>query len=369
MAATELFSKTSCDLKIQTFRLTWIDAAILTGFALFSLGTFLGRWKGITPFVFLGSDAGIVSSFVAAYEHPESFQGDALLGNFANFRYYLAAHPPLIYIISKVTGDYGSAYISLLLFTPLLQAAGFYFLGRILFDNRYWALLLSIITLCPVALPIREFWGIYDDPLPRSLFHACIPFVLAGAIYFRRDYKIWPWLMVAAGLLFYTHPVSSPPWGFGIWIGMCAFLPSNWSLKKKLLYMLTLGVIFVAVTLPWAANFGQVHDHAGVSGVGYSQIVDIIGDRVGKELLSVGMALDTWQEELFSWPLGFYTAWALCAVTALLWSRPEKRRELHASGPLGPRSPGSSRRNDFCRTVDLPYLESSTFSDGFYKGN
>ncbi len=296
------------------------------GFALFSLGSFLGRWKGITPFVFLGSDAGIVSSFVAGYEHPELFRGDVLLGNFGNFRYYLAAHPLLIYTISKVTGDYGSAYISLLLVTPLLQASGFYLLGRVLFNSRYWALLLSIITLCPIALPIREFWGIYDDPLPRSLFHACIPYVLAGAFYFRDDYTKWPWLMAATGLLFYAHPVSSPHWGFGIWIGMCAFLPHNWSLQKKLLYMFALGLVYVAVALPWAANFLQVHDQAGVTGIQYSQVINIIADRVGIELLSVGLALQMWGRELLSWPLWFYCSWALCAVAVVSFLHPETRK-------------------------------------------
>ncbi len=328
MSATDRFSKSCCDRKARTIRLTWVDAAILLGFALFSLGSFLGRWKGITPFVFLGSDAGIVSSFVAAYEHPELFRGDALLCDFGNFRYYLAAHPLLIYTISKATGDYGSAYISLLLITPLLQASGFYVLGRVLFNSRYWALLLSIITLCPVALPIREFWGIYDDPLPRSLFHACIPYVLAGAFYFRHDHNIWPWLMAATGLLFYAHPVSSPHWAFGIWLGMCAFLPRDWGLTKKLLYMFALGLIYLAVALPWAANFLQVHDQAGVTGIQYSQVVSIIADRVGTELLSVSLALQMWGRELLSWPLWFFSSWALCAMAVVSFLHPETRKSF-----------------------------------------
>ena len=78
----------------------------------------------MTPFVFLSSDAGIVTSFVAALEQPEFFTNDVLLSNFTNFRYYLAFHPLLIYLLQKVTGDYGSAYISLLLVLPA-QATGF----------------------------------------------------------------------------------------------------------------------------------------------------------------------------------------------------------------------------------------------------
>ncbi len=175
-----LLTVDSGDTGSNSMRFTRVDGAILAAFALFTIGCFLGRWKGMYPFVFLGSDAGIVSSFVAAYEHPDLFKMDPLLGDFTNFRYYLALHPILIFALNKLTGDYGMAYICLLLLTVFLQCSGFYLLGIVLFRNRYWAFLLSVMALCPISLPIREFWGIFDDPLPRSLFHACLPYVSCG---------------------------------------------------------------------------------------------------------------------------------------------------------------------------------------------
>jgi hypothetical protein len=307
---------------------TLVDIAILVGCALFAFASFLGRWKGITPFVFLGSDAGIVSSFVASYQHPDLFVGDALLSDFNNFRYYLAFHPLLLVIINRLTGDYGTAYVSLLMLTVFLQSSGFYLLGRVLYYNRYWALLLTIMTLSPIALPIREFWGVYDDPLPRSLFHACLPFILAAAFFYRSRVAAGPWLMAALGLSFYAHPVSAPPWAFAIWLGIWACLPVSWSWYRRSVYMLSIGLIFVATVAPWLYNFWHVHDHAVSSGVQYKDAIDIIAERVGKELLDVRLALELWWQALSSWPLSFYCGWAICGSVALWRTRPETRKDL-----------------------------------------
>ncbi len=311
-----------------TVRFTWVDGIVLAAFAIFAVGTFLGRWKGMQPFVYLGSDAGIVSSFVAAYQHPGLFKLDPLLGDFTNFRYYLALHPVLIYALNKILSDYGTSYISLLLLTVFLQCAGFYLLGMVLFRNRYWAFLLSVLAACPIALPVREFWGIYDDPLPRSLFHACLPYVLAAAIHRKTERRIWPWLMVAVGLMFYTHPPSAPHWAFAIWLGIWAFLPATWSWFRKISYMLMLGLIFVAAVLPWASNFLFVHDRAASEAVQYREVVGIIGQRIGEELLDVGLALRMWGTELSSWPVWLYVSWAVCASVAVLRIYPERRRDI-----------------------------------------
>lgn len=311
-----------------TMRFTWWDVIVLGGFAVFALATFLGRWKGVTPFVFLSSDAGIVSSFVAAYEHPDLFRGDVLLGDFTNFRYYLALHPLLIYVINNFTGDYGLAFISLLILTVFLQSLGFYLLGLTLFQNRYWAFLLAVINLCPVPLPVREFWGTYDDPLPRSMFHAWLPFVLTAAFYFRSKVRIWPWLMAFLGLAFYAHPVSAPPWAFAIWLGFWAFLPATWTWFKKLAYMVMLGLIFVITVMPWASNFLLVHDRPASEVVQYKDVVGIIADRVGKELLDVGLALKLWWLDLSSWPLWFYSLWAVSGSAALWYLRRDVRKDI-----------------------------------------
>ncbi len=302
----------------ETIRFSWMDVIALCGFALFAVATFIGRWKGLTPFVFLSSDAGIVSSFVAAYQRPDLFRGDVLLGDFTNFRYYLALHPLLILVINKLTGDYGLAYISLLLVTVFVQCSGFYLLGVTLFRSRYWAILLVAINVAPIALPVREFWGIYDDPLPRSLFHAFLPFLLTAAFRFKNEVRMWPWLMIFTGIVFYTHPVSAPPWAFAIWLGLWVFLPAQWVILKKSAYMFGLGLVFIVTVMPWALNFLLVHERSASAAVNYNDVVGIIGDRVGHELLDVRLALRLWLDAASSWPLCFYFLWAV-AGSVILW--------------------------------------------------
>jgi hypothetical protein len=312
----------------QKLQFTWADSLALAIFVAFAVGTFLGRWKGIVPFALLGSDAGIVSSFVAAFEHPDLFRNDVLLSNVNNFRYYLAVHPVLIYALNKLVGDYGTSYIFLLPFTTLAQAMGFYLLGRVLFQSRYWAFLLGLITLCPVALPVREFWGIYDDPLPRSLFHAFLPYLLAAAFYFQDNRRAWPWLMIGCGFAFYIHPVSAPHWAFALWLGMWLFLPEQWTWLKKFGYMFVLGLVFVATAVPWAANLMLVHEHAPDTAVKYQDLVSVISERVGPELLSVHVALGMWKDAILSWPMGLFCLWAVTATATAAYLLPSMRKRV-----------------------------------------
>jgi hypothetical protein len=313
-----------------TFRFSSVDVVVLSIFLVFAIATFLGRWKGITPFAFLSSDAGIVSSFVAAYDHPDLFKGDVLLSDFNNFRYYMAFHPLLIHFINKIVSDYGVSYILLLLFTTLVQSVGFYILGLVVFRSRYWAFLLSLITLCPVALPIREFWGIYDDPLPRSLFHAVLPYLLAAAFYLQDSGRSWAcaWLMVGAGIAFYTHPVSVPHWAFALWLGIWFFLPTEWTWLKKTWRMLLLGLVFVAMVFPWAANLVFVHKHALESTVRYKDIVPIIAERVGPELLNIRIALQDWWNYICSWPVVLYFLWGCVGSIVGVYFFPPLRKRI-----------------------------------------
>src|SRR5437870_715799 len=205
--------------------ITLADGVIVLAFGLLALIFYLGRWGGAYPFVFLESDAANIAGFAAAWDHPELFQGDELLGDQRNFGIYSTIHIPLIRALAKLTGDYGTAFIFLLGPHVFIQALGFYILGRVLFQSRYWATLLAIVTMMPVWLNLGEYWGIYDDPLPRVSFQALLPYLLAGTFYWRSNPAVWPWLLGFAGALIYVHPVSAPGWILAVWLGMWAFQP------------------------------------------------------------------------------------------------------------------------------------------------
>ncbi len=304
--------------------LTLVDAIVALGLLVFTLLYQLGRWKGAVPFVFLDGDAGNISSFSAAFETPQAFQGDAVLADPQNFRIYSTIHLPLLRALIGIFGDYGSAVISLLWLHVFLQGMGFYLLGRLLFQSRYWAALLAIATLMPVALNLGEFWGVHIDPLPRFSFQALLPYLLAAAFYWRAQPKAWPWLMAGAGALIYIHPVSAPAWGAALWMGLWASRPMGWTFLKRLGYMALCGFVFFLVIAPFFIHYLQNHAHGAPKTSDYQHIYEILVLRFSEAFLDVGVALkdffSLWTSEWYYW------AWAAVGILGVLWLRREDRK-------------------------------------------
>lgn len=292
------------------------DGLIILGFAIFSVVYFLGRWKGAYPFVFLDGDAANIATFAAGWDHPELFQNDAVLNNQANFRFYATIHIPLLRILAKVLGDYGSAFISLLSPHIFIQALGFYILGRVVFHSRYWAALLAIVTLMPIYINLGEYWGIYIDPQPRFSFQALLPYLLAATFHWGHKPSSWPWLMAGAGALIYVHPVSAPTWGLACWLGLWAFQPTSFSFKKRLSYMLFAGTVFLAVTLPWLIYY--LNNRAYGATPKYRQIYEIMASIYGKSYFDIPTALKEFV--LIVWNEGLLPL-AVVSVALVLWLR------------------------------------------------
>jgi hypothetical protein len=265
-----------------------ILAAIL--FAAASVAYFYLRWQGATPFVFLNSDAANISCFAAGRDHPGLFARDALLGNPDNFYYYSTIHIPLLRALVHVFGDYGTAFLAMLAPHVFVQLLGFYVLGRIVFKDRFWALLLVLITLRPIPTGIgADFWGIYGDAIPRITFQAVFPWILAAAWRWRERPKSWPWILVAAGLLMYAHPVSAPALGFSLWLGFWFFMPRTWRMPRRLGYMLFLGLVFLAATYPFTRNY--VSNHSYGSSFDYDTIFKIMRFRFNTIFMDVPYAI------------------------------------------------------------------------------
>ncbi len=274
-------------------RVNRVDGWIAAAFLVFSLLFFLGRLEGNYPTVILGGDGGNIASFATAWDHPELFKGDELLNNLDNIRIYNTVHIPLIRAMHRLTGDYGLAYLLQLAPTIFTQLVGFYWLGRVLFKNRFWALLLAVVTAMPFSINLGELWGISRDPLPRFTYQAILPYLLTLTLLWKNYPRRWPWLMVIAGVLFYVHPVSAPTFGFAIWLGLWLFLPREWRWSKRVGYMLVLGGVFVLSVLPFALNYFSHHVQG--SSANYEAVMTILQNYFPKNLLNVGPALaDYW---------------------------------------------------------------------------
>jgi len=308
-------------------RLDWRDVSILVAFAAFAFAYHMGRWQGADPFPFLYEDGANIASWAAAIDHPERFARDPLLGDPSNFAWYVTLHIPLLRALNAAIGDYGTAFISLLGLHVFLQASGFYLLGRVLFQDRYWALLLAVITLPLVWINLGEYWGVFFDPQPRFTYQAILPFLLAAAVAWRGRPRRWPWLMVAAALLIYAHPVSGPSWAFAIWLSLWAWRPEGWSLGRQARAMVGLGLLFVALTVPFALLYLGAQRHGGGESVDPAALRTALAATFNVDSLDVAAALRDFAGSFGGAELAFWGLAALSAVVLVLL--PNERR-----GPL-----------------------------------
>lgn len=232
-----------------------VDGVIILSFLIYSALVFIGRLQRNYPYVNLSSDAANIASFAAAWDHPEAFKGDELLSDLNNIRIYSTIHIPLIRWLSRVTGNYSLGMMVMLGPHIFIFLLGLYTFGRVLIKNRFWALLFTMVSATPFSINLGEGWGIFMEPLPRFTFQDLLFFLLALAWVWRYQPRRWPWIMAAAGALVYIHPVSAPAWILALWLGIWYFMPAQWTITRRLLVMLGLGLIAVLIAVPFVLNY------------------------------------------------------------------------------------------------------------------
>jgi hypothetical protein len=82
-----------------------------------------------------------------------------------------------------------------------------------------------------------------------------LPFLLALTLVWKDRPRRWPWLMLFAGLLVYVHPISAPAWGLAIWLSLWLLHPREWTWKRRVLVMGSLGILFLMVLTPFTINY------------------------------------------------------------------------------------------------------------------
>lgn len=222
-----------------------------------------GQFMHQYPDVILGGDAANITGFAAARDHPDWYRGDLLLSDPANFRIYATVHIPLIRALTQITGSYSQSFNLILLPQVFLQLTGFYVLGRQLFRNRFWAVLLALVNIAPFAINLEESWGLSYYAVPRQLFQSLLPFLLALVLRTRKDWRAWPVWMGLCGLLVYAHPVSTPAWAAALGVGILSLTPAStparWGWPRRLGWVALCGVAFLATALPFILNYMNSH--------------------------------------------------------------------------------------------------------------
>lgn len=304
------------------------DALVVAGFLLYAAVFQLERWKGFTPFVFLGGDAGNIASYAAALDHPQLFVGDSALGDPDELSFYATIHVPLLRALCPLVGDYGTAYVSLLGIHVLLQALGFYVLGRVLFQDRFWALLLSVATLMPVWVGLGTLWGTYADPVPRFTFQTLLPFMLSLALVWGARPTRWPAIMGIAGLLMYVHPVSAPSWAFALWLGLAAEQSGVMSPRRRLALLALAAAAFLLVSIPFVATYLGSREHGVPQATSVASHYRILREAFPSAYFDAGLAVRGF---VAKWRDARALVWLWAAIGAVvLWRLGGRERRLFA---------------------------------------
>ncbi len=251
-------------------------AAIL--FLVIAIVLTLGRvGTSFRSFALLTPDVGVYASTAAALQQPQLFKEDPFLSNPQNINSYNMIYLPLIEELNTVFGNYGTACVVLVPFFIFIHLLGYYVLGLALFKKPWAALFVTLLVSAPV-FNNYDFWGLILDSLPRFLYQALIPFVLALAVWYGKNPKSWIWILIGVGLLNYTHPLSSPPWIVAVILGLW-LAGSEVKFWQRVRVMMLACIGLVIVLLPFLGNYfgSTVAESSKV--VNYDQVISILQAR------------------------------------------------------------------------------------------
>ncbi len=260
-------------------------AVIIAGFALFALLYTLGRWNGVSPFIYVGSDASYISSYAASLDHPGQFSADYFLSNQNKVDSYFALHVPLVRSFERITGAYGNAFLVLLYITIFSKLLGFYLVGKCLFGSRALALLLAVITFPAITTGAWDYWGLIGDALPRNLFEIALPWLLLVSIKWIDRPKRWYLLSFLLGLLVYVHSISAGICFAALMLIYLVLAPSPFG--KRLGQAGLSVLIFAATALPFAYFYSTAYTSSPTVSLSYEESVQILMTTYGQNHFNV----------------------------------------------------------------------------------
>ena len=304
--------------------ITWLDVVVAISFAIFALAFQLQRWGGYDPAIFMGSDAGVYTEIAAAEAYPDLFVGDALLQRADNYNFYKVAHIFAIRTLGWLTGDYGKGMIFLLGPLVLTHLLGYYVLGRVLYQNRFWAIILSLTTAVYISPPVSDDVGLLFDPIPGLAFGALLPYLLAAIIRFQDETDKWKIIMACCAGMIYVHPVSAPAWVFGLWLFYAFSNPDGLLAGQRFKRAVVLGMIAFLVALPFAVVYIGSHDTAPSDPLKVAAIRDAMEARIEPAYFHPISTIGVF----FKWLLTDfrYTYFALLSLTFLLYDNRYKKK-------------------------------------------
>jgi hypothetical protein len=256
-----------------------LHALIVVFFLLLSVFLTLSRvGTAFHSFAFVTPDLGVYASLAAAQDHPELFTRDPFLSNRKNVNSYHMVEVPLMKGLQRIFGNYGTACAFLLPFFLFIHLTGYYVLGISIFKNPWVGLLVSLLLSTPL-LTLYDYWGLILDALPRFLYQALLPFLLALSIWHAHELRWWPVIMAGVGLLNYTHPLSTPGWTLAILLALWVSAPEAGFWQKARALGLAI-VVLLLILSPFVVNYaGSTIAGDTNTSVGYEEILRILQSR------------------------------------------------------------------------------------------
>jgi hypothetical protein len=231
-----------------------LDILAIVLFIIFSTLFVLAQLQKDYPFVKLNSDAAYIISAQISRSDPQYFVKDPFFSNPENFAFYSSILLPVAEWVQRLVGNYSLAMMVLLGPIVFLYLLGYYLLGRSITQHRGWGFCTSVIGAVPMEIMIENL-GLVNNPLPRFVFAALIPYVVWMAWNWRDQPKRWIFPTTCVGLLVYIHPVSAPGWAAAFLIGYLVFLPKEWSACRKILFMAMQVLVLIIIVAPYAFLF------------------------------------------------------------------------------------------------------------------
>jgi hypothetical protein len=251
------YKKMTCFAKQLSTSQRFFDGFVLVLFLVYSTLFFIGKWNGLSPTPEFSSDAASITGYAVAYDHPENFRNDLLIGNVDHSLPYRLFLVPILSLLTKVTQDYSLSFLFFLPLSIFFQLFGFYLVGKKVLGSNFPALLFSVI--CGITIPYGagDYWGFFRDPQPRLVFQAVLPYVLLLCLNSSDTPKRWPFVMLVTGVMGYIHLLSGSAIAFMSWLSFFLWRPKDYSIRKLIGIQSLNGLVYLLVTIPVLLIYGR----------------------------------------------------------------------------------------------------------------
>ncbi len=205
--------------------------------------------------VVVTTDVENYASMAAAMAHPDTFAQDFAYSAANEYGVHATIMTHIVCWLAKGE-NFGLAYVQLTGVQFFFHSIFFYFLGKVLLQKPWQAILFTIIMGQTYWIPWGTFWGNgFLDYVPRSTFATLYAPLVIWALHITRKPLWWPLFMFAMGAMVYIHSISALPAAVGFGLGFLCSKPLSTSVMRHVSWTCLSGACFLLPALPFVIQF------------------------------------------------------------------------------------------------------------------